>query len=224
MDRVVVIGLGSGRCGTRSLSMFLEKHGIICGHERYLLNLNPQKEPRLRSILRRLKHDVGYYWLNYVGMVLDSNPNTKFICFWREKERVIASFMRHTLDPIYQALVKSQDVTVIKSQFRYCDTVTQKQLDEMDPATREFVESAWTDWQYNEDYEFGENYNPDAVSSDRRTYLSNYYDDYYVKAESLQAKYPDNFKIFDMLHALNTIDGNNEILNFIGVTPNTMAQ
>ena len=223
MDRIV-IGLGTGRCGTRSLAKFLTQNGVKATHERYKLFWNPEKESRWGKIIGRIEPDVAYYWLNYVDLIIDRYPGAKFICLKRKKEAVIASYKRSLLDPIYCMLIKSMDVEVKEETFRYKDVVTKEDLDQMDYETREFVEATWDIEQITSMVIPRENFPVYEVSTNRDEYLSKYYDDYYVKSESLEAKYPNSFKIFDMLHALNTINGNRGILNFIGVAPNTTAQ
>jgi len=226
MGKPIIIGLGTGRCGTRSMAKFLTKHGIDATHEKYRLNWNPEKQKNIEGILDRFKPDVAYYWLPYVEKVIEKYPDAKFICFKRDRNLVIKSYLRDIIpvNPIVQMLIKSVSYKVKEYTFKYSETVTQEDLDNMDAATRDAVEAAWDEEQRTEVYFPDESVPRRKVATDLRDCISDYWDEYYDMAEMLESKYPDNFKIFDMLHALNTEEGNNEMLNFIGVTPCTMAQ
>jgi len=222
----LVIGLGTGRCGTRSMTKLFKEWGLPATHEKYRLNWNPDKEKPIDRILNDVKCDVGYYWLYYVPVVLSIYPDAKFVCFKREKELVIKSYTRGIIpvNPIYQMLIKSLKFKVEEYSFKYSTTVTDDELEKMDPAMREAIEQVWDEEQHTEMYHPDESVPQRKVAADLKTCVSEYYDEYYVESERLAKKYPDNFKIFDMLYALNTEDGRNEVKNFIGVTPYTMAQ
>ena len=87
----MLIGLGTGRCGTGSLA---ETLGL--NHEAAVL---PWKKSLVRlgcvwQGVRRSKGDVGSYWLPYVEDVLEREPDTRFVCLQREREATCRSWER----------------------------------------------------------------------------------------------------------------------------------
>lgn len=106
MERVV-IGLGSGRCGTASLARLLNlQPNASVTHEACPLpwefcrdiwdwnmrKLNSGKPPWDKEVVG----DVGYYWVNYVERLLNLLPETKFICLKRDRQEVMDSYMVHS--------------------------------------------------------------------------------------------------------------------------------
>lgn len=224
---VPVVGLGTGRCGTRSLTKFLEGNGIPARHEHHKLRFDPVFETTRRTniAINELKDyaDIGFYWLNYVPIALKWFPETKFICLERKKEEVIESFARQNrygLNPIvvFLQLCRRSNHEV----FYYRETVSDDELEKMDPQTREFVRHMWDTPMMK--YPDMENRFPDYEIYKPRKFLDKYWDEYHKQAVEWEKVYPDNFLRIEMHHALNTQGGNKRILRHIGVTPNTMAQ
>ena len=87
----IVIGLGTGRCGTKSLARLLrlphEAQGAPVGSNKHFRGLWKST----------LKHggDVGYYWLPWVEEALKHDPDIRFVCIEREKEPCVMSLMRN---------------------------------------------------------------------------------------------------------------------------------
>lgn len=100
MDKNLVIGLGSGRCGTVSLRDLLNHQGFNAVHELKLMPWFPDYEicnAVIKDILIRksdLVADIGYYYLPYVLYIAIKYPTTKFVCLQRDKEEVINSFLK----------------------------------------------------------------------------------------------------------------------------------
>jgi len=97
-----IIGLGTGRCGTSSLSCLLSAQShIIVPHE-YKSPLpwkvsTKQIEERLKD-LRFLNGDIGYYYLSYIKMIMKKFPQTKFVCLQRDRQKTINSFLKWTIN------------------------------------------------------------------------------------------------------------------------------
>ena len=142
-----VIGLGTGRCGTRSLARFLKENGLPMHHEHHKLRWFPKHEPKARidGILDKLptEMEVAFYWLMYVPLVIERYPNAKFICLERDKQLVIKSYMQaphRGVNPIITFLYlcrRGNDVQY------YRETVSDEDLEKMDASTREFVKHMW---------------------------------------------------------------------------------
>lgn len=105
MNKQLVIGLGTGRCGTWSLAKFLGKQeGASIKHEASFLpwDYYPRGHKSVVGELMRLDGglvgDVGFYWLNYVCPTLDLVPDAKFVCLKRPKSETVESWLRHAGD------------------------------------------------------------------------------------------------------------------------------
>lgn len=100
----VVLGLGTGRCGSTSLSAVLATVAGSCStHENPpLINWSPDDE-QVRFHMRRFKalaefmvlvFDSSHWWLNALPQFLCDFPDGKIIGLCREPEACVESFMR----------------------------------------------------------------------------------------------------------------------------------
>lgn len=99
MTKNMIIGLGTGRCGTVSLANLLNVNNLNVVHElRPLLSWYDGDYKQKINTLREQKLDgeVASYFLPYVRGINDMVENVKFICLKREKQQVIDSFMKKT--------------------------------------------------------------------------------------------------------------------------------
>lgn len=103
MAQRVIIGLGSGRCGTRSLAELLNlQPDSFVTHEALPMPWNRQPDVtslmigRLLARTENIIGDVGYYWINYVEDLLSIRPEAKFICLKRDRQEVIDSMWGYT--------------------------------------------------------------------------------------------------------------------------------
>ncbi len=216
-----VIGLGTGRCGTRSLTTFFKEHGIDATHEKFKLRWNPYDEPkeRVKSILKELKADVGFYWLNYVPLVKAVYPKSRFVCLERDKKDVIKSFMKQPKGGFHPVVTFLKLTMMDKHGVQYYrETVSREDIAQMDESTREFVEFNWHTPLP------GIGTFPDYNTEDAEVFLNKYCDDYHKQAVKWEDIYPEHFLRIDMNYALNTDEGRNKILNHIGVAPDTATQ
>jgi hypothetical protein len=102
-----VVGLGSGRCGTKSLAKLLSlQPGANVLHERKpplwwegdrdpLRHLRPPPHRHSPWGDFKLWGDVGFYYLSYVEMIWQEIPETRFICLKRDREETVISFERY---------------------------------------------------------------------------------------------------------------------------------
>ena len=97
------MGLGSGRCGTLSLSTLLDaQYQVNVTHERgFRLPWNPVDyyltltlDSLFKQYMGAWVGDVAYWYLPYVERILQLYPDTKFVCLRRDREETIASQMR----------------------------------------------------------------------------------------------------------------------------------
>lgn len=100
----LIIGLGTGRCGSNSFQTLLSKQpDCTCFHEH---RPRPDWENDEKTVLEKIKYlmtlwqtnvgDVGMYYLSYVDFILEKYPECKFVCLKRDKEATIKSFMKKT--------------------------------------------------------------------------------------------------------------------------------
>ena len=101
----MIIGLGSGRCGTESLANLLNRQiGASVTHEYCSMPWEFDEKIWKWNMGRFLSGekpynteiigDVGFYWLNYVGRLLELQENAKFVCLKRDKQETIDSYMK----------------------------------------------------------------------------------------------------------------------------------
>ncbi len=95
----VIVGFGTGRCGTQSLAAFLDlQPGWEVSHEQVPLGWYQaftDTEIAIREFLGRKGRvigDIGYYWINYLDLILRKIPNAKAINIVRDDDKVIESF------------------------------------------------------------------------------------------------------------------------------------
>lgn len=102
-----IVGLGTGRCGTSSLSALLGlQHGVLCEHERRpILSWNGERVPNRHLAPHHgvTVADVGFYYLPHVPYLANLYGNAiRFVCMRRPREAVVASFLKHG-DPAWFA-------------------------------------------------------------------------------------------------------------------------
>lgn len=187
MKKQIIIGLGSGRCGTVSLYRLLNsQNDSYFKHEsqpivpwKFDQKIIDNKLALLSKKKCKYIGDISSSYLNYMEYILDKFPSAKFVVLKRDREEVISSFIKHTSFLNLNHWVKHNGEKWRKS----------KRWDDMHPK-----------------------YNIDS----KEKALGKYWDDYYSKVEDLIKKYPSNIKIFDTV-SLNSKKRVEEILNFCDV-------
>lgn len=101
----IIIGLGTGRCGTMSLAKILDgQENTSISHEFCRSDLPWNKDinkfEKLYDLMNKRKEgivgDVSFYLLPYVNESLKRNSGTKFIIIKRNKEETIKSYLKKT--------------------------------------------------------------------------------------------------------------------------------
>ncbi|NKC11942.1 MAG: hypothetical protein GKR94_06990 [Gammaproteobacteria bacterium] len=105
----VILGIGTGRCGTLSLATLLNaQEGAAVTHERFSYELKWEatestRQARVRDIIKSsgegMIGDVHSAWLPYVEHALAASQDVKIICLRRARAAVIQSFL-DWLDPV----------------------------------------------------------------------------------------------------------------------------
>jgi len=104
-SRKIIIGFGTGRCGTKSLAEFLNKQpGLNVTHEGVALGWYPalaDTETHINHFFKRtgdIIGDVGFYWVHYLDLIFHRHPHVKAINLVRDNEEVVNSFWSHMDD------------------------------------------------------------------------------------------------------------------------------
>lgn len=194
----VILGLGSGRCGTKSLATLLNlqpnteiSHEDFHSHGRpFRLSYDYHEDPLALAFkvlaLRKplFVGDVAFYWISNCLPLLNHNADVKCICLKRDKQSVIESYWsRNDGRPMDDNLnlgnnFKIQGVAVGGMLLKVCS--------ECGPNIELLKKKTGEIW-----------------------------DNYYMQAEKLQQEYP-NFRIFPT-EALNGEETVKDILYFAGI-------
>ena len=198
MSQRIVIGLGSGRCGTVSLSRFLDcQLGTTVLHEgcQIYRGRRVRQLPRLpwavslpafSTVLDSLAQapaaiagDVASYYLPYMRNYLTESTSSRLriIVLQRQREATVQSFLVKTRGRNHWS---------------------------RNPIGRWRPDSAW-------DPCF-----PKYSEMGKAEAIGKYYDEYYATCEELAADFPEQLRIF-AVQELNGLEGRQRILDFIGV-------
>lgn len=102
-NRKLIFGLGTGRCGSWSLTKLLQKQtDTYAFHELNYLPWEFDEEAlkgninHLLSRPEKIVGDVGFYYLNYVDYIIEKFPEAKFVYLYRDVKEVVNSWMKHS--------------------------------------------------------------------------------------------------------------------------------
>lgn len=106
MDKKIIIGFGTGRCGTKSLAAFLnQQKGWEITHEEANMSWYPALTDSKVCIDRFISKrngsvigDIGFYWINYLNLILRKYSGSKAINIRRPIDEVIESFWSYRND------------------------------------------------------------------------------------------------------------------------------
>lgn len=195
MSQRIVLGVGSGRCGTWSLASILDKqpNAHVTHQQVPLLPWRPIAGHSLEARFARMRKsrsasvvgDVGSFYLPYLEDAIRLEPDIRIVCLQRDREEVVSSFCRW-LDTVHM---------LPTNHWATC------------PAPGWYHEPVWT------------RIFPQYDTTDREEGIRRYWDEYYTRAEQLASRYPDHVRIFDTHSTLNSVSGVNRILSFVGIAP-----
>lgn len=242
---MIAIGLGTGRCGTKSLAALLnaQKNSVFF-HEMNASNLmfEGTEWPILNSInefegilnrgdKRKICVDLSEEYVMATYKKLAKMEKVDFIgdvaSYYLKYVPVI---MKHNKDVRFICMKRGRDATVrsfinivkIKKtkQRRFREQLayflTGKKIIE---SRNHWVQHNGTIWRRDLKYDklFPKFDTPDISEA-----IGKYWDMYNEEAESLGKKYPENFKIFELEH-LNTQEGQKTILRYVGFKEDDMV-
>jgi hypothetical protein len=191
--RSLVLGIGTGRCGTHTLAELLNRQpdAWITHEQRPVLPWHPVREgPGIHTRLERFQRDrsqrligdVALFYLPYIEEAIAVEPALRVICLERPCEEVVASYCRW-LDAVHPLPTNHWAA-------RPCDGWHH------DPVwTRVF---------------------PQYETSDRAAGIRLYWEEYRLRVAELSRRFPGNVRVFPM-EALNSESGVRSVLSFAGV-------
>ena len=187
----LIISIGTGRCGSVSLSKFLSSQkstnflheGRLESHDiRKLIkwenddkNLFDWIDFLLKLDENRFIGDTGMYFLPYVEKIINKFPEVRIIAMERKKSEVVNSYLKKTIGRNHW-LNHNGDVWEIDAKWDPCF--------------------------------------PKYNIIDKQKALEKYWEEYKLETSKLIKKYPKNVKKWTV-ESFNTTDGKNEILDFI---------
>ena len=189
----IVLGIGSGRCGTLSLAKLLnsQPNSHVTHERRPLLpwssdcreRLVAERVASLRGNSSYLVGDVASFYLPYVEELIRQVPDIRIIALKRDCEEVVKSF---------------------------CDWSDQAHSVRADhwseqPAGELSRDPVWS------------TIFPKYRAESREAGVRRYWHEYYERVSELRKRFPDNIREFDVEQALNTEAGQRELLAFAGV-------
>ena len=183
MNQSIVLGIGTGRCGLRSLAKILNQQPETQSsyEEPPLLPWSGRRERVIRERFARFRQngrgrilcDVASFYLPYLEVALAAEPGIRIICLKRPREEVVVSF---------------------------CEW-----LDKSFPLpTNHWAEQPAPGWHHDP---LRTRTLPQYETQNREEGIRRYWDEYYQRLEELRKRYPEQIRLFDTYEALNTRRG-----------------
>jgi hypothetical protein len=196
MRQSILLGIGTGRCGTASLAKLLNQQpDAVCSFEES--PLLPWKHVDGQQVIRerfarfrlngkaRLLGDCASFYLPYIEEAIAAEPDICIVCLKRPREEVVASFCQW--------------------------------LDETVPLpTNHWARQPTPGWHH--DPVRTRTY-PQYDTQNREDGIRRYWDEYYQTVDDLVRRYPEHIRLFDTYEALNTESGLRDLLSFVGIPP-----
>jgi len=200
LERRLVIGLGSGRCGSRSLAYLLNAQPNTKINHEHFIPMPWKVSGRaiqyfLESIMTKADTlwygDVAFWHLNYMPAIIEILPQTKCVVIKRNRDETIASKVL-----IYKSL-------------GYCGCIHFRSK-HWQPEWDEFVfESGGYSLLYHAEPHFDLPIE-EAVAAQ--------YDLYYERIDEQMQMYPDNYKLYETEDILSNVDTQMSLFNWLGMT------
>ena len=191
MNKQLIISIGTGRCGSVSLSKFLSAQDKVS-----VLHEGRLDSQKIRKLIKwendegnlfewlefllsldghKFVGDTGMYYLPYIEQIIDKYPEVKIIVMERNKEEVVKSYIKKTKG---------------RNHWFNHDGKEWEKDDKWDPCY------------------------PKYDVHNKEEALEKYWEDYKNQTDNLILKFPEKIKKWT-IQALNTTSGKNEILNFL---------
>ena len=191
MKKQLIISIGTGRCGSVSLSKFLSAQRLT-----NIIHEGRIDHKKIRKLIKwdndenelfkwleylisfdnsKFVGDTGMYFLPYIQKIIQKYPSVKIIVMVREKDQVVKSYLKKTEG---------------RNHWNHHNGIGWDLDEKWDPCF------------------------PNYKLINKKEALEKYWEEYKLETESLEKKYTNNLKIWS-IDDLNTNKGKNEILDFI---------
>ena len=199
-NKQYIIGLGTGRCGSKSLAYLLNhQDNVSFYHEMQddycirhtgdkILPWYPDyrkatlKVKSLRLISGSIVGDIAPYYLNYVYFMIDKLKNVKFIVMERDKESVVKSYIAKT---------------PLKNHWCSYDS------------------DCWQSDRYRKD-RWDKAYPNIDYAKSKAEAIGIYWDIYKLRINAYKKEFPDKFLVINV-YDLNSRETQNKIFDYIGL-------
>lgn len=105
-NKKLIFGLGSGRCGTRSLAYLLNtQENVNVSHEfgdrpflPWKFNINKLNKAMKNIMSRKVNicGDIAFYWLPYMDYIINNYKDVYVIVIKRDQKETVQSYLRWT--------------------------------------------------------------------------------------------------------------------------------
>jgi hypothetical protein len=244
-EKRIVIGLGSGRSGTASLTSLIDRQqGGICFHEMNpsgaVFSGNPQPHLNAISEFRNilLGGDRARLSIDY------SRPAS--VATYEKLQKMpqlnligdIAYYYLNYVDDLLPIAPECVFICIRRDREQTIDSWMKKSAIKRWPSLwlADWLKSKLTRTPFYREYNYwqehdGSQWKKDPVwdscfpkfeAATKRQAIGMYWDYYYIEAERLERKHPKSFRIFDV-RMLSEPEGQKSILSFIGVAESKMV-
>lgn len=196
------------------LNTINEFQRILDGGAKHLLSLDYSREASVKRYedLKQMSQvdligDIAYYYLKYVDDILAINSNVRFVCIKRDKTQTVDSWISKSAIHRWRSLWLADR---LKSLITRAPFHRSKNFWQMHDGSEYQLDPVW-------DKTF-----PKFEADTKRGAIEQYWEYYYAEAEVLEKKHPSYFRIFD-ISKLSSMDGQREILGFVGLPENDMT-
>lgn len=193
MSSRIVIGMGTGRCGTHTLAQLLNSQpNCTATHEAAPLLpwAHQNRDFVISERFRRMRNksandvlgDVASFYLPYVAAAIAAEPEIRVICLKRDRREVVESFCKW-IDKVHPLPTNHWSKKLEKGWYR---------------------EPLWS------------TIFPRYDISGREEAVGQYWDEYYREVERLIEQYPAQIAVFETERVLNEESTQREMLSFAG--------
>lgn len=241
----IVIGLGSGRSGTASLTSLIDRQpGGICFHEMNpscaVFAGNPQPHMNALSEFRAILRGG-----DRARLTVDYSRPASVASYQRLQEMprvsLIGDIAYYYLNYVSQMLAVDPDcvfVCIRRDREQTVASWIKKSAIDRWPSLwlADRIKSLLTRTPFHTSYNFWQEHDgrlwrhhpvwdstfPKFEAASKEDAIRMYWDYYYLEADRLQGLYPENFRVFDVSDLSNP-SGQENILAFIGIPPEAMV-
>lgn len=244
-DKRIVIGLGSGRSGTASLTSLIDRQpGGICFHE-----MNPagavfagNPQPHLNAVSEFSRILLGG---DRARLSIDYSRPASVATYEKLQQmpevNLIGDIAYYYLSYVEDLLLATPEcvfVCIRRDRENTIDSWMKKSAIKRWPSLwlADWLKSKLTRSPFYREYNYWQKHDgtrwkrdpvwdscfPKFEAASKREAIGMYWDYYYLEADKLERKYPTRFRVFDV-RTMSENEGQKSILSFIGIAESSMV-